>query len=123
MKEILSVLQLPEMKIVKPSDTRWLAHEKCVKAVKQIYCALVATPENIHETSHEPEALGLRKALSKKRTIEAIFLLDYTLPQVAKLSKTLQSEHLDLSVVSALVDATLNTLDDTLHRCLILYVV
>ena len=38
-------------------------------------------------------------------------MLDYVLPQVAKLSRTLQTEHLDLSVISNLVDATLHTLD------------
>ena len=42
------------------------------------------------------------------------FLLDYTLPQVAKLSKTLQTENLDLSIVSSLVDATLHTLEDAI---------
>ena len=41
---------------------------------------------------HEPEALGLSKALSKKETTAAILLLDYTLPQVAKFNKTLQTE-------------------------------
>lgn len=43
-----------------------------------------------------------------------MYLLDYTLPQVAKLSRTLQTEDLDLSVVSSLVEATLHTLDDAL---------
>ena len=56
-----------------------------------------------------PEALGL----SKQSTVAAIHMLDYGLPQVAKLSRTLQTEHLDLSVISNLVDVTLHTLDDT----------
>ena len=34
LKEIQKVLDLPKLKIVKPSDTCWLAHECCVKAVK-----------------------------------------------------------------------------------------
>ena len=34
LKEIQKVLDLPELKIMKPSDTRWRAHERCVKAVK-----------------------------------------------------------------------------------------
>ena len=58
------MLDLPELKIVKPSDTCWLAHEHCVKAVKASYSALVVALENIYETSHEPEALGQSKALS-----------------------------------------------------------
>ena len=42
------------------------------------------------------------------------FSSDYALPQVAKLSKTLQAEKLDLTIISSLVDATLHTLDDAL---------
>ena len=41
-------------------------------------------------------------------------LLDYILPQVAKLSRALQTKHLDLSLISSLVDATLNSLDDAI---------
>ena len=114
LKEIQNVLDLPELKVAKPSDTRWLAHERCVKAVKSVYAAIVTTLDNIYEQLHEPEALGLSKALSKTKTIAAIFLLDYTLPQVAKLSKVLQTENLDLSVVGSLVDATLHTLEDAM---------
>ena len=40
-------------------------------------------------------------------------LLDYIL-QVAKLSRTLQTKHLDLSLIASLVDATLNSLDDAI---------
>ena len=70
-KEIQKVLDLPELKIVNPSDTRWLAHERCVKAVKASYSSIVLALENIYETSHEPEALGLSKALSSHSTIAA----------------------------------------------------
>ena len=105
---------MPELKIVKPSDTRWLAHERCVKAVKSSYSAIVGALEHIYQDSHEPEALWIKKALCKKSTIAAIYLLDYVLPQVAKLSRALQTEHLDLSIISSLVDATLNSLDDAM---------
>ena len=98
LKEIQKVLDLPELKIVKPSDTRWLAHEHCVKAVKASYSSILAL-KNIYETSHEPEAPGLSKALSSHFTIAAMYLLDYILPQVAKLSCALQTKHLDLSLM------------------------
>ena len=116
LKEVQSVLELPEMKVIKPSDTRWLSHERCVKAVKASYSAIVITIGQIYETTHEPEALGIHGALCKLSTIAAIYLLDFTLPQVAKLSKALQTEQLDLSLisslVSSLVDATVQSLDD-----------
>ena len=112
LKEVQSVLELPEMKVIKPSDTRWLSHERCVKAVKSSYSAIVITIGQIYEMTHEPEALGIHGALCKLSTIAAIYLLDFTLPQVAKLSKALQTEQLDLSLISSLVDATVQSLDD-----------
>ena len=62
LKEIQKVLDLPELKIVKQLDTRWLAHEHCVKAVKASYSSIILALEKIYETSHEPEALGLSKS-------------------------------------------------------------
>ena len=95
LKEIQKVLDLPELKIVKPSDTCWLAHEHCVKGVKASYSSIVLGLEYIYETSHEPEALGLSKVLSSHSTIAAMYLLGYILPQVAMLSCALQTKHLD----------------------------
>ena len=46
-----------EMKLITPSDTRWLAHERCVKAVKESYVGIVTALDNIHSKTHEPEAL------------------------------------------------------------------
>ena len=101
LKEIQKVPDLSELKIVKPSDTSWLG---CFKAS---YSSIVLALENMYETSHEPEALGLSKALSSHSTIAAMCLLDYILPQVAKLSHALQTKHLCLFLISSLVDATL----------------
>ena len=112
LKEIQTVLDIPELKIVKPSDTRWLSHEKCVSTVKKCYGAIVSALETIYQESHEPEALGISKISSKPSTLFAIYLLDYILPEVSKLSKSLQTEKLDLSIISSLVDATLHTPQD-----------
>ena len=97
------------MKVIKPSDTRW---QRYVKAIKASYSAIFITIGQIYETTHEPEALGIHGVLCKLSTIAAIYLLDFTLQQVAKLSKTLQTEQLDLSLISSLVDATVQSLDD-----------
>ena len=111
LKEIQKGLDLQELTIMKLS---WLTHERCVKAVKVSYSSIVLALEYIYETSHEPEALGLSKALFSHSTIAAMYLLDYILPQVAKLSRALQTKHLDFSLISSLVDATLNSLDDAI---------
>lgn len=112
LKEVHQVFNLPELRIVEPSDTRWLAHQRCVRAVKASFSAIVLSLVN--QETHEPEALGISKALCKQSTISALYILDYTLPQVAKLSRALQTEHLDLSIISTRVDATLQCLDDAL---------
>ena len=50
------VIDLPELKMIKPFDTRCLSHEWCVKAVKESYSALVYALNNIYEKNHESEA-------------------------------------------------------------------
>jgi len=95
LKIVQQVLNLPELKVIKSSDTCWLAHERCVKAVKESYSAIVIAPGSFYEQTPEPEALGINKVLSRKSTVIAIFLLDFVLPQVAKLSKHLQTEKLN----------------------------
>jgi len=74
----------------------------------------VCTINNIYEESHQPEALEVWEKVCANflYTIAAIHLLDYALLQAAKLSKTLQSETLEITAVSGLVDAVLHSLDD-----------
>ena len=69
LKEVQKILDFPELKIVKPSDTRWLAHERCVKAVKSSYSAIITALDyiftaldHIYSESHKPEALGIKKS-------------------------------------------------------------
>ena len=73
MKDIQHVLNLPEMKVIKPSDTHWLAHEQCVKAVKASYTTLVVTLVSTYQNFHTLEALGLYKALSKFTPLQPFF--------------------------------------------------
>ena len=47
LKEVQKVLDFPELKIVKPSDTRWLGHERCVRAVKASYSAIITALDYI----------------------------------------------------------------------------
>ena len=83
-----------------------------MKAVEASYSAIVNALNNIYEQTHELEALGISRALCKPSTVAAMYLLDYALPQVAKLSRALQAERIDLTAITPLVDATLNTLDN-----------
>ena len=80
--------------------------------MKESYTAIIVALDNIHESTYESEALGLGRALSKQSTATAMYMLDYILPQVGKLSRMLQTEHLDLSLISSLVDSTLHAWND-----------
>ena len=65
LKTVQRVLDLPELKVIKPSGTRWVAHERCVKAVKESYSAIVHALNDNYDETHEPEALGISKAFCK----------------------------------------------------------
>ena len=73
--EVQRVLDLPELKIVKQSDTRCLAHERYVKAVKASYSAIVKALNNIYEQTHEPGALGISRGLFKPSTVSAMYVV------------------------------------------------
>lgn len=61
--EIQTVLNTPELKVHKPSETRWLAWERCVRAVRKSLPALVLTFEQIYSESGDAEAFGLAKIM------------------------------------------------------------
>ena len=58
LKDVPSVLSLPELKVVKPSDTRWLSHERCVRAIRKELPALIITWHKLYEDSGDAEAHG-----------------------------------------------------------------
>jgi len=55
---------------------------------------VIVTLNSFYE-NHDPETLGPSKTHIKQSTVGALYMLDYVLPQVAKLSRTLLTEHLD----------------------------
>ena len=50
------------------------------------YGAIVSCLDHIYTDSHEREALEPKEILSKKSIVAPIYLLDYTLHQLVKLS-------------------------------------
>ena len=73
LKEVQSVLKLPELKIVKPSHTRWLSHERCVRAIRKELPALIVTLQQLYEVSGDAEAYGLAMVLSSFSGVATIF--------------------------------------------------
>ena len=95
LKHVQSVLSLPELKIVKPSDTRWLSHERCIQAIVKELSALVVTLNHIYDECGDAEAYGLSLALSSYCGIATIHLLAEVLDLLAKLNCFMQRKTTD----------------------------
>lgn len=70
LKGVRCVLDLTELKLIKPSDTRWLAHERCVKGVKASYAAIVTALDismNVHMTQRHWD---LAKVLVRRKQLQ-----------------------------------------------------
>ena len=64
LKEIQAVFNLPVLKLVQPSITRGLSHERCVRAICKELPALIMTLQKLDEASGDAEAYGVQLILS-----------------------------------------------------------
>ena len=64
LKGIQAVLGFPKLKIVKPSDTRWLSHECCVKAICKELSPLLQTLSQLYGSSRDGETYGVYSLLA-----------------------------------------------------------
>ena len=53
---VQAILNLPELKVTKPSDTRWLSHERCLQAILKELCALIFILHSFYEDNGGAEA-------------------------------------------------------------------
>ena len=97
LKIVQSVLGLPELKILKPSDTRWLSHERCVQAIRKELPALICTLHQLYNDSGDTEAYGLALVLSSYSGVATIVFLSVVLDLLAKLNCFLQRKATDFS--------------------------
>jgi hypothetical protein len=49
LRNIQQLVDVPVLKVVEPSSTRWLAHERCVDRVLAIYPSLLLALEHIYQ--------------------------------------------------------------------------
>lgn len=86
LKDVQAVFELTRAeKIVKPSDTRWLSHERCIRAIRKELPSLIITLEMLYDDSGDAEAYGLAIVLSSFGGVATIFLLAAVLDLLAKL--------------------------------------
>ena len=90
LNNVQSVLCMSELKVVKPSNKRWLSHERCVKAIRKERPALIITLLKLYNDSGDAEAYGLALALSSFSVVATINLLSVVLDLLAKLNCFMQ---------------------------------
>ena len=69
LKEMQTLVNHPQLKMIKPSDTRWLAHDRFEGAIRCSVRPLIDTLEHIHEDTGEPEALGMLRTVKTYTTL------------------------------------------------------
>lgn len=104
--EIQIVLDAPELKVLKPSDTRWLARERCVRAVRKSLPSLVVTFQQIYNENGDAEAYGLARLLCTYKFVSCLYMLCDVLHTLAKLQGSLQAKNLNLASVPVMVEST-----------------
>ena len=105
-----NVLDLPQLKLLKPTDTRWLSHENTVRSVRKSYTAIVPTLETLHNESGDAEAYGLAVIFKRFETVATIYMLSEVLGIVGRLCRALQTKDCDLVQVPIAVNSTLTTI-------------
>ena len=72
LNDIQAVLGFPELKTVKPSDTRWLSHEHCVKEICKELPPLMQILSQLYESSGNAEAYGIYSLLASVNGDQAL---------------------------------------------------
>ena len=98
-------LEVCPVKLVQPSATRWLAHERCVKRVLQIYPSLLLCLEEIRDEwgQEAAEAAGLLSALRSRNTLKALMVLDVVFGILGTMSRVFQGKQCDAVAAMGLI--------------------
>ena len=97
LKHVQAVPNLPELKVIKPSNTRWLSHERYVCAILKALPPLIITLQSIYDEFGDVEAYGLSLALRSYGGVATIVLLSAVLDLLAKLNCFMQRKTTDFS--------------------------
>ena len=96
---------------MKPSDTRWLLHERCVWAIYRELPALIVTLQQLYETSGDAEAYGIGVLLATYTEVASIVFLSEVRDILARMNVLMQRKLLDLSRLPVLLKMTTDQLE------------
>ena len=110
LKEVQAALNLPELRIVKPSSTRWLSHERCVRAICKELRALIMTLQQLYEASGDAEAYRVQLIVSSFSGVASILLLSEIPNTLATFNCFMQRKTPDFSRLKMMLDSVLEQL-------------
>ena len=108
LKEVQAILNLPELKIVKPSSTRWLSNECCMKAICKELPAIILTLHQLYEASGDAEACGVQLLLTSFNGIASVVLLSEILNTLAKFDCFMQRKAANFSRLKMMLEPLWN---------------
>ena len=111
LKGTQAALGFPELKIVKPSDTRWLLHERCVKAICKELAPLLQTLSQLYESSGGAEPYSIYSLLASVNGVSSSYLLSKVLSALALLNLFMQKNTADFSKLPFMLKSTFDHLN------------
>ncbi len=112
--DIQTLLQYPQLKLIRPGDTRWLSYFRSISVVLRCYEPLMISLEHIANERDEesPTASGLLSILENQLTIFIFHSLEPILEALSILSKSIQTKNADFSQLEQSMLGTLLRLEE-----------
>ena len=116
LKKMQTLVNHPQLKMIKPSDTRWLVHDRSMKAIRCSMRPLIDTLDHIHEDPGEPEAFGMLRTMKTYNFVVSLMMLSDVLPVLTCLSRALQAKTADSTLVASQLTYVQHSLQQTKER-------
>ena len=110
LKGIQAVICFHKLKIVKPSDTRQLSHERCVKPICRELPPLLQTLSQLYQSSGNAEAYGIYSVLASVNGVSSSCVLLEVLSAHALLNLFMQKKIVDFSKLPFVLKSILDYL-------------
>ncbi|KAK0062850.1 zinc finger protein 862 [Biomphalaria pfeifferi] len=121
LKNVQEMCNIPILKVIEPSSTRWLAYERCIERVIKILPSILITLEHIYKDSGDLSSMGggILLSLRQKETILILNVLNHIFTLLGNLSRYFQTEDSDLSNSVLFTESTRRSLEnlDSFQEC------
>ena len=86
LKAIEQIFELPELKLKKAADTRWLSHDNACKTLVRVLPAVIASLEREAAERGDALAVGLSRVVKHYKFVASLYMMCDVLPKLSRLS-------------------------------------